>query len=306
MSYTKWLWNRSSRRASLLAVALGAACIAVAGCGVAAGAAATAAGPGDSSPESGAPVQKQQGTQGDAPASYAPVRSQWGDTPVDTPDEAVAEALKGLDSDIFLDLHLGTPPDDRNIPNSWLYATVKVSSMDDSATQLPRWEASLAEGVIAEKLATSRVVSDAILGSSITAVMPDGSTADLGGGIGYVLVGQKFDDSADSVVIDDIQAKLTAAGVSAEQVRVLHPQDNAVYIVGVVQDIRSVPQGFMGIVNEVFGDLNVTDAKYEGYYLQLDDSDGNPIAIGTAAFRIGAGSSWINPVYEGVAGVVHG
>lgn len=235
-----------------------------------------------------------------------PIESSRGSAEAPGPVAVVEEALKGLDSGIFIDVHLGSPPDGRDLPDSWFYATVKVPSMAQSATQLPRWEASLAEGVVAESLLTSAGVSDAIVGASLTGELPDGSTVDLGGAIGNIVAGQRFDNSSDDMVVDDIQAKLKVAGVAPKQIRVLHPLDNAVLIVATVPDIRSVPNGLTGIVNKVFRDINGTDAKYEGYYFELETPDGSPTAISTAASRISAGSTWVAPAYETSAGVVHG
>jgi len=189
----------------------------------------------------------------------------------------------------------------------WFYATVSCPSNSDGQCVHAIWEADLIQGATAERMNWSSAdnLANVLVGSSITASLPDSSQVSEGGDQGNVSASQQFadDDASDAAIEADVRNVITGSGLTVSALQVLHPLGAAIYVVAQLP-AKGMPQGETagGIVQSLLGD----PVKYEGYYVELDTAAGRPVIRTAADFRTGAGHLWFDPAYASVTGVQHG
>ena len=233
------------------------------------------------------------------PTVYTPAHAQL--PQASSPDDAVAATLAGLDSDAFKEAHVGAAPPSQQRKGNWFYATINGGS---SPVPVNLWEAHLAQGAVADRLAgDASNLADVIVGSSVTAT--SGATADgFDMGAGDIAPGQAFGsaDQSDQEIIAEVTRNLVAMGLEPQEVRVLRPLDPAIFVRASVTDPEHFPAGFDALRNAVVGD----PVRYEGVYLEVDSAQTGPLVINSVAYRSGAGRLWIAPGYDAIVGANHG
>lgn len=222
-------------------------------------------------------------------------------------DSAISDTLAGLDSSYFTSLRLGPPQGDGVAQGLWLYATLRGDSAEAGSGVRFGWEADLAQGAIAERLAGDRPdLGEVITGSVETLVLPDGSQANLGGGAGNITAGQRFgaqeSGATDEQITASVSNTLEEFGLTPQTVRVLRPLGPAVYAVATIDDVKSLAGKFETLRSAILG----SPYQYEGLYLEIDQVDGTPLVRAGTAYRSGAGTLWFAPGIDEVLGLAHG
>jgi hypothetical protein len=226
-------------------------------------------------------------------------------------DSAVAATLDGLDRDLFADLYLGNPRCTDSCDGSWVFASVRLAPGEAAGVggaALPSlWQADLAQGAIAERIAGDAFdLHDVVSGSDVTLRFEDGTTEDLGGGAGDIQPGQLFAAQAtgesDTSIVADVETALREYGLAPTTVRVLHPLGPAVYAQARVEDVNTIGGDWSAIQSAILGD----PYRYEGLYLEIDGLDGQALARGATSYRSGSGRVWFEPGMDSVLGIAHG
>jgi hypothetical protein len=230
------------------------------------------------------------------PIAFAPVR---GDTqaPV-APSTALQEARNRQPGGAVSEMRIGQPPagpparERAGLP--WLYATVKVPDLHNGLDIEPLWEADLLEGAVVERSGSSSDLRDDLGGATFAAELPDGTVVpDLSGGIGDVARGQAFSNDNPAAIKASISTTLASYGLKLVGIRVLHALGPAPAVVASTSDPRSAAAKVVELEHALFG----LPPRYEGYYLELRDSNRNAFVRASASFRTGAGRFWVDPAY---------
>lgn len=239
------------------------------------------------SASSPAPVRTNQ------PVAYAPIGAPMsGELSGIAPADALARVVARMDSNMFATVSIGKPPTADDWQGNWLYATINVDSLTNAAYLPELWEADLLQGALAESMnAGQRDLANVVVGSTFTARLPDGSEATLGGGAGDVAAYQEFAAPTDDNAVAQAQTVLSKFGLATIDVRVLHPLDSALYVVAQVKDVNTLANQLNVLQNDLLG----SPLEFEGLYLEIRDSSGQPIVRSASAFRSGAGHIWAKP-----------
>ncbi|MFT3873323.1 MAG: hypothetical protein QM714_11875 [Nocardioides sp.] len=219
--------------------------------------------------------------------------------------DAIDSTVANLDADVLTSVLPGDAPDPDHWQGTWLYMTVRGAQDRDGATLASAWQADLAQGAIAERVAGDKQnLADVIAGSVIEFVADDGSHVAVQGGAGDIVPGQFFDadGQSDSALVADIERVLTEYGLVAERVRILHPLDSAAYVKAKV----TRPDQFTGRFDALRTSILGSPPILEGLYLEIDLGDGAPLVRSSVALRSGAGRLWVAPGYEDMVSAAHG
>lgn len=243
------------------------------------------------------------------PHSYAKTQKAAEPQAVEPDSTAIEETLAGLDRAVFVSASLSqAAPSTGYDHGDWLTETIAApqASNDDDLLQ-PIWEAELAQGAIADRIAgTTPNLADVIVDSTITAQTPDGSLRTVGGGSGDVSSNQEFAAQASGMSDEELaagaRAVLNKFGLTSVELRVLHPLGPAVSIRASVSDLGALDGKFESLINA----LNPDQAKIEGLYLEIDDVGGKPAVRVSQALRAGVGQVWFRPGLDDALGIPHG
>jgi hypothetical protein len=222
-------------------------------------------------------------------------------------DDAVRETLAGLDQADFAGLRVDSPPPGQpGRVGLWMYATVNAPSSSDGSTVGPEWEAYLAQGAIADRIAHGTDDLGLVIGGSTVLLNnKTGDPIEIGGGTGNVKAGRVFAAQAanesDKNIATSANLALAKFGLKATTLNVLHPLGPALYVVATTSDVATIKGQYHHILSALQGDGN-----YEGIYLEIDDSAGRALVRTGSAFRAGGGSVWFADGYDQILGIVHG
>lgn len=238
----------------------------------------------------------------EVPMTYAPASS-----PVAAPisaSSAAAKVLSGLDS-VFSSVAVASGPTGSR-PGPWLYTTFRCDSQANAGCMLGTWESDLLQGAVAELInSDSADLANVIVGSSLTAKLPDGELVDEGGGAGDVAAGQQFSDKGidDSAIRDQVTTAVTNLNLSVQSIRVLHPLDPAVAVIAKTSTPDTAVAALAPLLNAVRGAPG--QFRFEGVYIEIDGPDGTPLAKSATAYRTTAGRQWTSPT-AGEGSLPHG
>jgi hypothetical protein len=224
--------------------------------------------------------------------------------PTSTVQEAIDQTLAGFGSEAALVIRAGKPPSADDWPGTWLYIGVKAPSAGDGTEVANLWEADLAQGVIAERLAGgTRNLADVIAGSVITVEGDDGTASEQASASGDISSGQLFDAGglSDDSIASRIEMVVRQFGLTPVDVAVLRPLGPAARVVVRASDTSGLGK-FEDLRVAILGD----PYTLEGLYLEIDLKDGTPIVRGATSYRSGTGRLWIAPGYDNAVGAVHG
>lgn len=222
--------------------------------------------------------------------------------------DATKDTLAGLDAGEFVDVRLqqqvaadGAPL--TSVAPGMLIA-IKAPTEDHGASIPAQWEALVAEGAIADRMAGDAPALQDVVGNlDVSLTLPDGTTDDVGGGAGYVTSGQVFGAQAsgesDAEIERHVDQVLASYGLRSVRVRVLHPLGPAVWVVASTDDESRIRGRFDELQNALLG--TAPDIAYEGLYLEVDNPKGEPLIRVGNALRNGGGVSWTSPSLGGSA-----
>lgn len=198
---------------------------------------------------------------------------------------------------------VGSPPAVAGMrPGVWLNFSVPVSGSGTAAQTIrPAWAADLVQGAIADAFVQNGLTP--VSGSRITGVLSDGSSVDLGGGMGDVAAGQSFSDDNVATIEQRIKSALASSALQPVSLEVLHAAQPAPALVVETKNPAAAAADANSTIEELFGQ---DPPLYEGYYLEIDDAQGSPILIQSASFRTGSGRQWVDPRYAADSSLSHG
>lgn len=215
------------------------------------------------------------------------------------PAAVLAKAVSQVPDNTIASASITKPPAGVANPNlPWLHVAVRVSSLQNGLDVRPMWIADLVQGELAEGIGASADLHAGLEGSTFDAVLPDGSVVpDESGGMGDVARGQAFSTESAPQVAAEITAKLQGLGLKPVSVGAVAIPDVAPEVVAIAPDPTSAAKNLVDIEKALFGD----PAKYQGFYLELQSSDGTAFVRASAAFRTGAGRFWIDQRYASIS-----
>jgi hypothetical protein len=124
----------------------------------------------------------------------------------------------------------------------------------------------------------------------IGSVRADGAKQEVHSGLGVVDPSLHFSPADDdAAIIKQIRGTVVAFGptIALKQLRVLHPYGPAVLVVITVPGPDDVDDAM-----PLMSDLDENRLSYEGFYFEVDDRAGAPLADVASAFAAGSGGQW--------------
>jgi hypothetical protein len=225
-----------------------------------------------------------------------------------TIDSLAQTILSRYGGKAVVSVKVGDPPNADQPSGSWLnfvarapagYGTTASGWQAESIRSA--WETDLVAGAIGD--AASERNLGHVAGSTISGVQPDGTTVtDLGGGIGAVPAGQAFSGDSATAVTTNVKSALTASGLDLVSADVLHADQPAPAVVAQTTDPAKAAANAQATVNSLFGGHPPT---YEGYYLEVRDSTGNPVYVVSFAYRAASGRQWVDPAFASKSSLGH-
>jgi len=229
--------------------------------------------------------------------------------------DAIEQTMSGLDPAVVVDMEVSTPPNRlfaSKPTTQWLHATVNSTSATgaDGGDLRSLWEADLAQGAIAERLAADASdLSEVVSGSRISVRHSSGDVDEEQGSAGQVTPGQVFGAQRDGLTDEEIRARITSAldalnlggGFAVRSVDVLHPLGPAVAVTATVKDRSVLRDQAMPLLEAMGG-----SREYEGGYLEIDDSTGAPLLRTYGDLRVGDSGVWFAPGIDDLMGIQHG
>lgn len=153
------------------------------------------------------------------------------------------------------------------------------------------WQGDLFVGAVADEFAARGLGT--IVDAYGTVVTPDGTREPVGGGVGHVVPEQIFNPIPNDIG-STVSSAASSIGLHSVQVQTLNVLQDALVIHAVsdspASDIATLRA--KGALDFLLGQHTT---NFEGVYLEIDDSAGNPVYELATAPRDGAGSWWAAP-----------
>ncbi len=184
---------------------------------------------------------------------------------------------------------------------SGLEVVVTLTQNDDRVPDV--WLADLAVGAVAERSHSDQAVANDVIASA-TAVGPgkggDSVTTYLG--VGAVRLGQVFGSPSDSTLSAHVAEVAKSHGLGVADLQILHPLESALRVTFVVPDGARIDWTLDQLRTELVGE----SPDVEGVFVELDDSQGQPLLQSGVAYRTGEGGLWFGQGQDARFGAVHG
>ena len=184
---------------------------------------------------------------------------------------------------------------------SGLEVVVTLTQNDDRVPDV--WLADLAVGAVAERSHSDQAVANDVIASA-TAVGPgkggDSVTTYLG--VGTVRLGQVFGSPSDSTLTAHVAEVAKNHGLAVADLQILHPLESALRVTFVVPDGARIDWTLDQLRTELVGE----SPDVEGVFVELDDSQGQPLLQSGVAYRTGEGGLWFGQGQDARFGAVHG
>jgi hypothetical protein len=184
---------------------------------------------------------------------------------------------------------------------SGLEVVVTMTRNDDRVPDV--WLADLAVGAVAERSHSNEAVANDIISTAI-AIGPDngGNPVTTSLGIGAVRLGQVFGSPSDSALTVHVGDVAESHGLTLADLRILHPLESALSVAFVVPDGASIDW----TLDELRTNLVGVPPEVEGVFIELRDSQGQPLLLSGVAYRTGESGLWFAPGQDSRFGAVHG
>ncbi|MCU1368229.1 MAG: hypothetical protein JWN39_3868 [Ilumatobacteraceae bacterium] len=234
--------------------------------------------------------------------SYAPISPDRVVPRVD-PATAISNALAGLTPGVIASATYTTRSSGPGL-GPRLAVTVDAPGSADGSEFEAGWEVALLVGSVAEQISTTDDLRDDLHGADVTYVHPDGTTDVEDVAMGNISARQAFAAMSwsDDLVQQTIATTLAAHGLVARSIDVLHaigPAPKVVIAVASSADLH-------GQLGQIESELDGHGLTYPGLYLEVDLTDGTPIARLLVSFRNGEGGEWVAPGYDDLGAPPHG
>jgi hypothetical protein len=185
--------------------------------------------------------------------------------------------------------------------NAGLEVVVTLTRNDEGVADA--WLADLAVGAVAERSHSDELVANDLISTAI-AVGPDaqGNPVTTSLGIGAVQLGQVFGSPSDSLLAAHVVDVAKSHGLTVAEFRILHPLESALSVAFVAPDGATIDW----TLDELRTELAGTPPELEGVFIELRDSQGQPLLQSGVAYRTGEGGLWFAPGQDSRFGAVHG
>ncbi len=171
-----------------------------------------------------------------------------------------------------------------------MFITVTANGSGPSGIKAT-WEGEILAGAFRD--AASALGIGSIANFEVDEHLSNGQTMATDSGFGNVVAGQLFDTAPDDTIAAQIRSGLTRAGLKPVSVTFVHGLQTAPVAIAETNDPAATVAASTNPAfwQEILGNY----LNYEGYYLEIRDQTGDPVAISTAAHRSGSSSGWIRP-----------
>lgn len=167
-----------------------------------------------------------------------------------------------------------------------------VDSIGGSALTKALWERDLFMGAVRDEFA-ARGLGNVIDGDA-TFVTPDGTRVDAGGGVSNGVVTNQLFDAIPADVASGVDTRAASIGLKSVKTDTMQVLQGALVIHAESDSPATDVGAFLqkGGLEYLLGE-SATD--FEGVYLEVDNSAGNPVYITDTASRDGGGGWWADP-----------
>jgi hypothetical protein len=205
-----------------------------------------------------------------------------------TPDDALKQIVARLnDPDLATAEVRVVPETESSAGGRIVFLTVHTPESGPTAIK-DLWLAELAAGALRDVLAIKNLAG--LDNFQVASQRPDGEVVPVISGFGNVSSGQVFDTSSEDEITDRMAKGLRSVGLEPVSLTTA----NALQLSPIVVAKTESPASFVEqATNPRFWEQMLGDyLNYEGYYFELQDQDGKPAVISTAAHRAGTSASW--------------
>jgi hypothetical protein len=217
---------------------------------------------------------------------------------------AIGVVSRAMGADTPRVLSLENAPDSSSRAGLWLYTQVNVPTTADGGAIRAAWDADVAQGALAASLDSGQSdLSDVIVGSDVTGLLPSGDTVDLQGSTGSSPASQQFTGSqlTDSEISEQLGNVAKSFGMTVLNEQVYRLPDAAVAVRLSTSSVAAVRRTLPGLLAAVRG----TPDKFAGLYVELDLPSGEVIARLASSPRTGTTRTWIRPSAASELGMLH-
>jgi hypothetical protein len=167
-----------------------------------------------------------------------------------------------------------------------------VDSIGGSALTKALWERDLFMGAVRDEFA-ARGLGDVIDGDA-TFVTPDGTRVDAGGGVSNGVVTDQTFNAIPSNAASALANRAAHIGLGSIKTHTMQVLQNALVIHATSKSPTADVGSFLqkGGLQFLLGE---SPMDFEGVYLEIDNSSGNPVYITDTAPRDGGGGWWADP-----------
>jgi hypothetical protein len=243
------------------------------------------------------------GQSSPAPIAYTPTIGHTSSLRgADTPGKIISAIVAMAGAHDISRAELAAPPPASGAPSgTYLHFTVDAPAADQRADR-GEWEAAVLAGAVADAFVSHGFPR--IVGATVDVRLADGKVVpNVSGGMGDVVPGQSFSDASDNAIASEVRSKLPAFGLTPVSISILHADQPAPAVVAKTSNPTAAAANAEATVISLFGRQ---PPHYEGYYLEVEDSSGNPVYIASASFRSGIGGTWFRDSVRSSFSIPHG
>jgi hypothetical protein len=154
------------------------------------------------------------------------------------------------------------------------------------------WEGDLFTGALRDEFA-ARGLGD-VIDAYGTFVTPDGSRESAGGGVSYGVATNQVFNPIPTGIVSTVAKRGATVGLHSVQVKTMHVLQDALVIHATSNSPKTDVAALLAKGGLTFL-LGQNPSNFEGVFLRIDDSSGNPVYDASTAPRAGGGGFWADP-----------
>lgn len=217
-----------------------------------------------------------------------------------TPEQVLEAAANRIGRNVLVSKRIGGPPpgfqptEDPAAPVPEEYRTGRwaffaIDYTPDTPVLLERiWRTQLIAGVVRDELYSDRVPTLVNGWTSYTLPSGEEGRVDLVGGTAK---GQVFEQRAATEIVAQLREGAAEEGVTVMSAEIVAGLQPAPLVRVTTADPKATARGLDELVDALFGG----SFTYEGFFLDVRDRNGKPVAVKAMAARVGIGSGWVRP-----------
>ena len=196
------------------------------------------------------------------------------------------------------------PPEIRGTNNGpWFDAVIRARSVGDGGNARALWQGWLVSGALGDLVGRGPRVGDVVGGVRIHETLPEGGTVVDDAGGGAMPSRQSFNDDPTPQIERRIREIAPQFGFSVVNVTVVRAYTAAPMVVLRTDDLQNLGHT-APLIDALFSPW--TEQRYEGHFIEFQDSVGRVLAMTFQSGRVGIGGTWTDPSVDGIIDWVHG